>query len=278
MTRLAVLGSPIAHSKSPQLHLAAYRVLGLDWAYERVEVDERSLPAFLDALGPEWRGFSATMPVKRAVRDAADEVDEVSRLTGGANTLLLTDGRRRAFNTDVAGIVRAFSAAGIASLDSALVLGAGATASSVLVAVARLGATNVVVAARTPERAQPLVALGDVLGVTVTVRPLGDRGHRDTAADAVISTLPGGVESGVPFTEGVRRESVLFDVAYDPWPSALAREWSAVHGRVIDGLEMLIEQALVQVGLFVTGEPDVELDGEDEVLAAMRAAVARVTL
>jgi shikimate dehydrogenase len=89
---------------------------------------------------------------------------------------------------------------------------------------------------------------------------------------AVVSVLPGGVDAGMRFPEAVRSGSVLLDVAYDPWPSDLAREWDEVGGTVISGLSMLLHQAIAQVRIFA-GSPDGELDREDEVIAAMRAAV-----
>ena len=105
-TRLAVWGDPIAHSRSPQLHAAAYRVLGLDWRYERRQVSESAFAAELAGLSAEWRGLSLTMPLKGAAHRAAAWRDRRSELTGAVNTLLLTGDGPRGFNTDVGGIVR----------------------------------------------------------------------------------------------------------------------------------------------------------------------------
>ena len=105
--RLAVLGSPIAHSKSPALHRSAYRVLGLDWQYEAIEVTPADLENFIRSRGPEWRGLSLTMPLKRDVMPLLDCADPEAALTGGANTVLLQDNEGglslRGFNTDVFG-------------------------------------------------------------------------------------------------------------------------------------------------------------------------------
>src|SRR5690606_27986517 len=79
--RLAVLGSPITHSRSPQLHTAAYRVLGLPWSYDAIEMTGERLPRFLDGLGDEWRGLSLTMPVKHDVLPLLDDRHELVRLT-----------------------------------------------------------------------------------------------------------------------------------------------------------------------------------------------------
>lgn len=272
-THLAVLGSPIHHSKSPAIQRAAYDVLGLDWEYEAMEVDGAGLRGFVQSRDASWRGLSLTMPLKRDILPLLDRRHPLVDLVGGANTVLFTDDGLSGFNTDVMGTVRSFADAGVSSLSSVHILGAGATAASVLVAVAQLGATEVLVSARTPERAEPLVATGRYLGVGVTVRAWGvmDRSH--IAPDAIISTLPGG-ENDLVFAEQIRERSVLFDIAYDPWPSTLALAWQKVGGTVVSGLDLLLNQAVGQVRIFVGGDPDRELPDEAAVIAAMRAALA----
>ena len=276
MTRLAVLGSPIAHSKSPLLHAAAYGELGLDWQYGAEEVTGETLAGYLASRDASWRGLSLTMPLKRDVLPLLDAVDSTALLTGGANTVLFDrDGAGlalRGFNTDVYGVTEAFREAGIDHLDSVQILGGGATAASVLVAVRELGASRVLVSVRDPARAGDLVSLGTSLGAELAVSVLGTPDGFGTP-DAVVSTIPGHSETGFDFDERVRRHAVLFDVAYDPWPSTFAASWTEVGGTVISGLEMLLHQALAQVRVFVGGAPDASLPGEPRVLSAMRAAV-----
>ena len=240
-------------------------MLGLDWTYEAVEVTGASLPDFVRSRDATWRGLSLTMPLKRDVLPMLDWRAPLVDLVGGANTVLFTDAGLRGFNTDVYGVERSFREAGVASLATVHVLGAGATAASVIAGVARLGVSRVFLSARTPQKAAPLLALGDALGVTVSVLGFSEF----PLADAVVSTLPGGSYDLV-FPGEVREASVLFDVAYDPWPSDLARQWS---GTVISGLDLLINQAVGQVRIFVGGDPDVELPNEDAVVAAMRSSV-----
>jgi shikimate dehydrogenase len=259
--RLAVLGSPIAHSKSPALHAAAYGALGLDWQYEAIEVTEAELAEFIAGLDETWRGLSLTMPLKRAVLPLLAESDELVERTGVANTVLF-DGGARGFNTDVYGITEAFRSNGVESLESVQILGGGATAVSALVAVAELGARKVQFTLRDPSKGVGLELLARSLGVDV---------GESSNPDAVISTLPGHAAHRFEISENVRAAAVLFDVAYDPWPSELAARWT---GQVISGLDMLTLQALAQVRIFVNGSPDAELDNESEVLAAMRRAVA----
>lgn len=272
--RLAVLGSPIGHSRSPRIHRAAYAVLGLPWEYEAVECGAAELGPWLAersaavgaAGGPEWRGLSLTMPLKEEAHRLAAVLDPVAEESGVANTLMHLVGDTWAgFNTDVGGLAAAIREAG---LDAArtVVIGSGATAVSAVLAARSLGAERVTVLARREEAARALAErFGAAHGALV-----GDRAARD--ATLLVSTLPGpaGRELELPATP---TRVPLFDVAYDPWPSPLAERWRAAGGEAHSGLGMLIHQALLQVRIFVGGDPALPLDREDEVLAAMRAAV-----
>ena len=278
--RLAVLGSPIGHSKSPALHDAAYAALGVHWQYEAIEMTGEALPEFVRSRGAEWRGLSLTMPLKRDVLALLDSRDAIVNLAGGANTVVFDlegDSRAvRGYNTDVFGIREAFESHGVHQLGYIHLLGGGATAASTLVAASQLGADRALIIVRTPLKALELAQLGRSLGMEVTVQAFsGDPKERPKATpDAVISTLPGGISVDADlFTDKIRSRAVLFDVAYDPWPSALAVDWTRAGGTVISGLDMLLFQALAQVRIFVGGDAQTPLPDEDSVLKAMRAAL-----
>ncbi|RKQ94461.1 shikimate dehydrogenase [Mycolicibacterium mucogenicum 261Sha1.1M5] len=268
--QLGVLGSPISHSKSPAIHTAAYGVLGLPWQYGRTELDAAGLEPFLAGLGPEWRGFSLTMPLKEEAARLAATVDPVAAASGVVNTLVrVAPGESGAawagFNTDVAGLARAIQNAGL-DAGATVVLGAGATAVSAVLAARSLGAERIAIAARRPEAAQNLATR---LGGGIDVLALGDA--PGFAPSLVISTLPGHVSGDVAIADELLSVP-LFDVAYDPWPSPLALRWDAAGAESHAGLDMLVEQALVQIRIFVNGDPDAPVADEDTVLAAMRAA------
>ena len=270
--RLAVLGHPIGHSRSPALHAAAYRALGLDWIYEAVDVTGDALGAFIESCGPDWRGLSLTMPLKRDVLPLLHGMDHFAELTGGANTVLFAGGSLHGFNTDVHGVIEAFRSAGVDRLSSVRVLGGGATAASVLVAAQRMGADRATLSVRAPERLGSLISLAERLDLALTVETLGafDPGF---VADAVVSTLPNGTQpefAAASLAEVTVPGGALFDVAYEPWPTVLAAHWA---GPVIPGLEMLAQQALVQVRIFVNGAPDAVLPDEASVFWAMREAI-----
>lgn len=265
--RLAVLGSPIAHSKSPALHAAAYAELGLEWSYGRQEVTDEGLEGFLAGLDSRWRGLSLTMPLKRRVAELVPEVDAVARATHQGNTILLDEGRPvKAFNTDVHGVVAALAGAGVTHAERALVLGGGATAESAVAALHELGAT-VTIAVRDPRK----VESSGTFGPSVHIAALDAVSAELAEADAVVSTIPNGTEFALPIPAHVA--GTLLDVAYHPWPSGLAERWTLSGGTVVSGIEMLLHQAVHQVRIFVSGDPAVALPDEVAVIRAMRAAV-----
>lgn len=244
--RAAVLGSPIAHSRSPQLHLAAYRELGLtDWTYDRIECTEAQLPGLVGGFGPEWVGVSVTMPGKFAALRFATERTARAELVGSANTLVRIDGGWRADNTDVDGVVGALGEVS----GAAAVLGSGGTAPAAMVALAALGIADIAVVARNADKAASLVELGDKLGVQARWVALGEPLN---SLGVVVNTLPADVAG--EFSGTVAGTAVLLDAIYDPWPTPLAAAVAAAGGRVVSGLQMLLNQAFAQVEQF-TGMP-----------------------
>jgi len=271
-TRLEVWGDPVSHSLSPSLHAAAYRVLGLDWTYERRRVPESGFAREFATLTAPWRGLSLTMPLKGAASAVARSRDRRAELTGAVNTLLLAPGGPRGFNTDVGGIVRALQDERIDAVVEARIIGAGATAASALVALGELGARRVEVVARRAAAVAPLAALGAAVGIDV-VGVSFDKDHH-SEVPVTIATLPG--EASVPESAADALASAgghLLDVVYGHWPTMLAGAWARNGGPATSGFGMLLHQALLQVRIFVSGDADTALDDETAVLAAMRESV-----
>lgn len=274
--RLAVFGSPIAHSKSPVLHRTAYRALGFDWTYDVREVRADDLPRVVASLDDDWRGLSLTMPLKTAAYELSDTRDAIAELTGAVNTLRFTgtgaDRRLSGYNTDVAGIVRALAAVDITEAAHVQILGGGATAASAIVAAAELGAVNVSILTRSPDKSAALVDLGRRVGLPVEVAAFSAMSGLP-APQLVVSTLPGGSAVPAAYPDAVMAGCALLDVAYDPWPSELASVWAATGGTVANGLSMLAHQAVLQVRIFAFDDPFQPLDNEDAVVREMLASV-----
>jgi shikimate dehydrogenase len=241
-----VLGSPIAHSRSPQLHLAAYRALGLDgWTYDRIECTANELAGVVGGFGPEWVGVSVTMPGKFAALRFADERTERAELVGSANTLVRTPDGWRADNTDIDGVTGALGNAS----GRAVVVGSGGTAPAVVVGLAELGVQDISVVARSREKAAPLLGLAGSLGVDIRWIELGTRMGD---VDVVVSTIP--ADAAARYAPTLAATPRLLDAIYDPWPTPLAAAVEAAGGQVISGLQMLLHQAFAQVEQF-TGLP-----------------------
>lgn len=283
LTRCAVLGSPIAHSLSPVIHRAAYRRLGLDWEYTAHEVGEGDLAGFLAGLGPEWRGLSLTMPLKRVALDLATSASDVAATVGAANTLVRReDGGWDADNTDVPGIVATLREAGAAAGSDAgaaarpgagvaaeaapvCLWGGGATAASVLAALAFLESGPVHVHVRSAARAEAALAVAAALGHPAEPAPWAVL-PACAGAGATVTTAPSGaldelapdlVAAALGATGGAGR--VLFDVVYDPWPTPVAAAWQAAGGVVASGLDLLVHQAVGQVHLMTGADVPVDV-------------------
>jgi shikimate dehydrogenase len=249
--KAAVLGSPIAHSRSPQLHLAAYRALGLHgWTYARIECTAEQLSSVVGGFGPEWVGVSVTMPGKFAALRFADERSARAELVGSANTLVRTARGWRADNTDIDGVKGALGSAS----GHAIVVGSGGTAPAAVVGLSQLGVQRITVAARSADKAAPLVDLAVRSGVESDWRDIDgpDLAGAVARADLVVSTIP--ADAAARYAPTFAPTPLLLDAIYDPWPTPLSAAVDAAGGRVISGLQMLLHQAFAQVEQF-TGLP-----------------------
>ncbi|WP_028278642.1 shikimate dehydrogenase [Arthrobacter sp. H5] len=257
--RAGVTGHPISHSKSPALHRAAYRELGFDCGYDAFDVPPGHLGGLMAEIrsDPTWCGLSVTMPHKAAaipyvdgMLGSAADIGVINTVTAGWNA----EGERRlaGHNTDVAGIVNAVRHAGATLISRGVILGGGGTAAAAMAAMQALGANFVDVCMRSTSRAGGLTAVADRLGLEVSLHSWEQAAALLSTADLVISTLPpnGADELAAHFMGDLFDRQILLDVAYEPWPSALASGWEDRGGIIVPGLEMLIYQAVEQVRLF----------------------------
>ncbi|MFT4214171.1 MAG: shikimate dehydrogenase [Microbacterium sp.] len=274
-SRLEIWGDPVAHSLSPRMHAAAYAHLGWDWVYGRRRVDAAGFAAELATLGAEYRGLSLTYPLKGQASAAATDRDRNAELTGAVNTLVLTGGRRRGFNTDVGGIVADLRVLKASTEGRVRIVGTGATATSALVALRELGTSEVEVLARRPAAAAALVALGERIGVAVTVADVAAGSASPCpAAPLTISTLPGGAALPAAVADTLASGGgLLYDVVYGHWPTPLATAWQSAGAPAVSGLGMLLHQAVLQIRAFATGDVTAPLPGEAAVVNVMRAAL-----
>lgn len=247
MIKAAVLGSPISHSLSPLLHTIAYTELGLESEYTRIDVKSGELKNFLENCGPTWSGFSLTMPLKEEVLDFSTNVSPLAARIRSANTLIQHPLQTwNASTTDVSGFTHALSAHGRDAGGDVLIIGGGATARAAVSACDGVS-SRISVMVRSLSRANEIsnsVEFSDLEFVE-----WGDTKLFETA-DLVISTVPEGVSDSLVKKFPAKPAGIFFDVLYKPWPTMALKAWSDLGGQVVDGLDLLIHQAIDQVAIF----------------------------
>jgi shikimate dehydrogenase len=234
---------PAGHTLSPLIHAAAYAELGLDARYHAFDVPlERVRDAVAGMRGLGLRQLSVSLPLKEAVLALADRASDAARAIGAANTLTRVGEALVADNTDWIGVVRSLEPLGSWRGARALVLGAGGAARATVYALRQLGA-QVRVHARTRARAEKLA--GD-LGAELA--------PADSPWDLLINATPVGMhpETGsTPFELGrLNSAGTVLDLVYRPLETRLLREARARGCRTLDGLDMLVHQAVEQIRLW----------------------------
>jgi shikimate dehydrogenase len=248
--RLAVLGYPVGHSRSPAMHSAALAELGLEgWSYEAIEVAPDAFEARVRAMpGEGFAGANVTVPHKGAALAVADELSETAREIGAANTLVFEDGEIRAENTDAGGLLRALPASPAGQ--RALVLGAGGAARAAVWALLREGA-EVDVWNRTELRTRHLC---EELGGEPVLEP------KQGDYELIVNSTAVGLSGEDPFTElplepgGFASEQTIVDMVYGGQQSALLRAAEAAGADTVDGIEILVQQGALSLELW-TGRP-----------------------
>ena len=262
----AVVGDPIDHSLSPNIHSVAYRFLGLDWDYTRFQISEGYLQTFLSSEGSNLSGLSVTMPLKHEASELAASRDEIVELLGVANTLVRTESGFAAFNTDVYGIEMSLSDCWKANIDRVAVLGSGATAQSALFALHRkVPKAQISIYVRDLAKTQSIKDLASKLGLDLEIRELSTF---STNQDLTISTIPA---TALDTISTDSQHGWLLNVNYSSKDSNFSSQFD--DARVIQGETMLIWQAIAQIRIFISGSPNIELGNEEAVFANMADAL-----
>jgi len=268
-TRLcAVIGNPVGHSLSPALHNAAFNELGLDFVYVAFRVEDlRGAVGGMRAL-ENFRGMSVTIPHKVEIMEYLDEVDEVDRSIGSINTVINEGGRLIGFGTDGPGALKALLDAGV-RIDGAtvLLLGAGGAARALSFTLARQsGLKKLVLMDINPAVLSGLaVDLRDGTAAVVEEELMASEAlaRRVTEADIIINCTPVGMHpredaSPVP-GELLRAGQVVFDIVYTPLETRLLADARARGCTVISGVEMFINQAVLQFERFTGATAPLEV-------------------
>jgi shikimate dehydrogenase len=279
MPRLAVLGQPVAHSRSPAMHNAALAELGLapEWGYEAIEVPpERFAEIIAELPGRGFLGVNVTVPHKLAALAAADEASDAAREIGAANTLSFRDEKVVADNTDPAGILGALP--GPPTGRRALVMGAGGSARAAIWALRGAGA-DVTVWNRTESKAE---GLSREFGVD---RATSNEELATPSFDLILNATTVGLEAANPITpsggqplgdrgvddlkplpieaDALHARQVVIDLVYGSEQTPLIAAAEAAAANPVDGIEVLVHQGAASLRLWT---------GADAPIETMRAA------
>jgi shikimate dehydrogenase len=261
--RLAVLGQPISHSRSPAMHAAALAELGLEeeWSYEAIDVSPQEFEAKVRSMpGEGFVGANVTVPHKLAALELADDASDAARSIGAANTLTFEGGRIAADNTDAVGFLDALP--GPPGGLRALVLGAGGSARAVVWALVANGA-EVRIWNRTPERAE---RLAKEFGASA----LSSEDDRQATSDHDLivnaTTVGMGAEAGAVASlkslpidaDSLGERHQLVDLAYGPAETELTRVARSRGATVVDGLEVLVRQGAASLRIWTGQDPPIE--------------------
>ena len=245
MISAGVLGSPISHSLSPLLHIKIYEVLGIDASYKAYEVPSEGLRHFLDGEGSSLNCLSLTMPLKEEALTVADSISDISRQIQSGNTLHKVDGVWQLTSTDVEGFAHALSFNGRDAKGNVLIIGAGATSRAVVAACDGVS-DKLTVVSRNSDREVAIRNSGPKSKISFTSWT-STINFEDF--DLVVNTTPG--DTAAVFVDQVQSaSSTFFEVLYNPWPTQLLAHWRKVGGFGIDGLDLLIHQAISQASIF----------------------------
>lgn len=269
MKRLAVLGHPVTHSRSPAMQNAALEALGLagEWSYEPIDLDPVAFDARVRELAEgDFVGVNVTIPHKETALAIADESSDAASEIGAANTLSFADGLIRAENTDAPGLLAALP--GPVRGKDALVLGAGGSGRAAVWALAGEGAA-VSVWNRTTGRAEEIVRDLSVAGTATRAEgllaPVSTEQARANGYEVIVNCTAVGMGEEDPFEElpldpeRFDAAIVLVDLVYGGSETRLVEEARRRGSAVVEGLEILVRQGAESLRIWTGLEPPLDV-------------------
>lgn len=265
---LGIIGDPIAHSLSPIMQNRALEAAGLDATYLPYHVRSPELKAFIEDVHQQnMTGFNVTVPHKVSIMKYLDEVDEEAHQIGAVNTVLYHEGRLSGYNTDARGYCRSLQEeARFSAKDKAIcILGAGGAARAVAYGLLTAGATNVMIANRTAEKAEALVqSFAHDYPHRITHIPWEPKtlGENFGKCDLLINTTTVGLDGTrfdrLPLAQ-LPGTALVSDLVYSPRETPLLREAKEAGFSTHEGLGMLLYQGAESFRIWTGIEPDIKV-------------------
>jgi shikimate dehydrogenase len=268
--RLGIFGWPVAHSKSPQMHEAAARALGIELHYERFGV----APADLQESVRQQHeaaidGYNLTVPHKEAIMTLVDEVAPAARASGAVNTVVRADGRYVGHNTDAPGLVRSLEEAGVQLAEArVVVLGAGGAARAAVVGLSEAGAEEVTVLSRRPEQSEALCnSLAKHIDCNLGAAPLSEASWYFETATLLVQATSATLKSNAGAADfaaalpidALPAEAAVLDMVYEPLKTSVLARAEQRGLAIVDGLGMLLHQGAIAFEMWTGFEPPLDV-------------------
>ena len=243
----AVIGDPIDHSLSPNIHNAAFRHLKLDHTYIAYKIPDGELSAGIEALKTiKIAGFNVTIPHKIEMMKFLDEMDTTCKVIGAVNTVSNEDGKLKGYNTDMIGFLDPIKKKNLIIKDSqVLLLGAGGAARAIVTAMVKEKAGKITIVNRTLENANKLAEFAKKIGGNVDTVSIQEANKLITDYKFIINSTSIGMrnEPSPISTENISKDSIVYDIVYQPINTDFIKKSKENGATIIYGYEMLLSQA-----------------------------------
>jgi len=243
----AVIGDPINHSLSPNIHSAAFRELNLDCSYIGYRIPKEELEEGIQGLKKiKISGFNVTIPHKIEIMKYLDKIDESCSLIGAANTVVNNDGILKGYNTDMDGFLEPFKKRELKISNSKiLLLGAGGAARAIVAGFAKENAKTITIANRTLENAEKLSEFAKKIGLSSNTIKIEDVNDSTKDYDIIVNATSIGLknEQSVISLEGINEKTIVYDIVYMPMNTDFIKKAKENNAIIIYGYEMLLGQA-----------------------------------
>jgi shikimate dehydrogenase len=243
----AVIGDPIDHSLSPNIHSAAFRELNLDCSYIAYRIPKEELEEGIESLKKiKIDGFNFTIPHKIEMMKYLDKLDESCSVIGAVNTVTNNDGILKGYNTDMDGFLEPFKKRNISLKDlKILLLGAGGAARAIVAGFAKEHAQSITIANRTLTNAKNIVEFSNKIGLKANAIKLDEVGNTAKDYDVIVNATSIGLknESSPISLEGINSKTIVYDIVYMPINTDFLKKAKEKGAIIIYGYEMLLGQA-----------------------------------
>jgi len=244
----AVIGDPIDHSLSPNIHSAAFRELDLDSSYIAYRIPKGELEEGIEGLKKiKIDGFNITIPHKIEMMKHLDKIDESCSLIGAVNTVSNTDGVLKGYNTDMDGFLEPFKKKELKISDAkVLLIGAGGAARAIVAGFAKEKANTITIANRTLEKASNLSEFAKKVGLDANAVKIEDVKDSAKNYDIIVNATSVGLrnEPSVISLKGISDKTIVYDIVYMPMNTDFIKKAKEEKAIVIYGYEMLLGQAV----------------------------------